>query len=449
MILQRFVTWARRQKWELLEPEVQSHAMHLLFDTIGCAIAGRSHTAARKSAEAAARLLGGCAAIGLGTGSRLTELGAILDTGAAIRALDLNDIYWGRSSGGHPSDIFATAFAMAEAADTSLEEMLTAIVVGYELYIRFIDALDFRKHFDHTTAGCMGAAAIAGCLRKLDADQFADGLAIAFASSPCLIAFRRGHVTEAKAPAPALAQISGVLAMELAQAGLSGPVEGIEADYGIPALCRDGVNLGSLVPEDGAKPRILDVAIKRYPCIGTAQTTVATAVALHRKISGRIDRIKAIHLNVQDDDVCREQIGPAYRHPVNRETADHSFWAILGMSLADGGLSPTQLAAGRWRDADIQDLLSKTSMTATLSVDEPGRLSARAAVRLDDDSMLELEVPYAPGHPRNPLSAGEFWRKFHECVDPVLGDAKADFFEAVSAQAPQHMAVRSLIRKCF
>jgi 2-methylcitrate dehydratase len=450
MFCEDFSKWALGQKWSGLAPEAQTKIGLIALDTLGCAIAGRDHPAAIKSAKVAQQSLGGpSAATGLTGGAKLPILGAILDSGAAIRALDLNDIYWGRASGGHPSDIFAAAFAIGEAVNASYFDVLTSVAAGYEMFIRLADAMDFRKLYDHTTASCMGAAVIAGYLKKLDSERMGHGLAIAFTSSPRLGVLRRGRVSELKAPAPALAEISGVLAMDLAEATVTGPMEGVESPDGAAIMFHQGTTIAALLPKPGDALRLLEVAIKRYPCIGTGQTTVATGVALHHKLGGRTDHVRKLHLRVQDDQVARNQIGEAYRHADTRETADHSLWALFGMSLFDGRLSPAQFAAQRWKDTEVEALLTKTTIAADLKSDEPGRLSAAATATLADGSTVEIDTPYAPGHAKNPLDEAGVVVKFHECADPVLGKAKADAIVSAWRKADTKTSIRELIALSF
>lgn len=449
MICRDLARWARTETWEGLAPAVQEKLRLLLIDTLGCAIAGREHPAAQKSARVAASSFAGPAqATGLTSGAALTVFGAMLDSGAAIRALDLNDIYWGRASGGHPSDIFAAGFAIAEEQGASIGGMLCAVAAGYELYIRIADVLQFRPIFDHTTATCMGAAMIAGCLRKLDEEAFAHGLAMAFASSPRLSVLRRGHVSEVKAPAPAMAQVSGVLAMDLGAGGVSGPVDGIDGEFGISVMFRPGASVASLFPT-GPSSRVLDVAIKRYPCIGTGQSTVASAIALRNKLEGRLEQVKAFHLRVADDDVARGQTGEVYRDPDNRETADHSLWSLFSMALAEGRLTPQMFAARRWKDADARAIVAKTTMTADLPGEEQGRLSAAARATLDDGTVVEVATDYTPGHPKNPLGVAGVESKFREAVEPVMGAAKVDAALAAWRAATPTTPVRSFLRSFF
>ena len=450
MFCEDFSKWALAQSWSKMAPDAQTKIHQIALDTLGCAIAGRDHPAAIKSAKVAASTFAGpAAATGLTGGAKLPIMGAMLDSGAAIRALDLNDIYWGRASGGHPSDIFAAAFAIGEAANASYFDVLTSVAVGYELFIRLADALDPKKMYDHTTGSCMGAAVIAGYLKKLDSARMGHGLATAFVSSPRLGVLRRGRVSELKAPAPAMAEISGVLAMDLAEATVTGPMEGVESVHGVSIMFHQGTTVASLLPKTGDPLRLVEVSIKRYPCIGTGQTTVATSVALNQKLGGRTDHIRKLHLRVQDDDVARNQIGEAYRHADTRETADHSLWALFGMSLLDGRLAPAQFAKQRWKDAEVEALLAKTTMAADLKSDEQGRLAAAATATLDDGSVVEVDTPYAPGHARNPLDEAGVVLKFHECADPVLGKAKADAIVSAWKNADAKTSMRDIIALCF
>jgi len=449
MICRDLAHWARGESWDKLTPAVQEKMRLLLIDTLGCAVAGRDHPAAQKSARVAAGSFAGPPqATGLTSGAALTVFGAMLDSGAAIRALDLNDIYWGRASGGHPSDIFAAGLAIAEQQNASIGELLCAVAAGYELYIRIADVLQFRPIFDHTTATCMGAAMIAGCLRKLDEDAFAHGLAMAFASSPRLSILRRGHVSEVKAPAPAMAQVSGVLAMDLGAGGVTGPVDGIDGEFGVSVMFRPGTSVASLKPEEPSA-RVLDVAIKRYPCIGTGQSTVASAIALREKLSGRLDRVKSFHVRVADDDVARGQTGEVYRDPDNRETADHSLWSLFSMALVEGRLTPQMFAARRWKDADARAVVAKTTMAADLPGEESGRLSAAARAMLDDGTVVEVATDYTPGHPKNPLSVAGVEGKFREAVVPILGASKVEAALGAWRAATSATPVRTFLRNFF
>src|SRR5262249_40432113 len=81
----------------------------------------------------------------IGTNRRIAPDLASFANGAAFRYYDLNDIYVARRAGGqgaHPSDHIAACLAVAEAERASAAELITAIVLAYEINCRLSDAVD-------------------------------------------------------------------------------------------------------------------------------------------------------------------------------------------------------------------------------------------------------------------------------------------------------------------
>jgi 2-methylcitrate dehydratase len=77
----------------------------------------------------------------IGTNRRTTPDLAAFANAAAFRYYDLNDVYVARRAG-HPSDNIAACLAIAEAERASAQELITAIVLAYEVHCRLLDAFD-------------------------------------------------------------------------------------------------------------------------------------------------------------------------------------------------------------------------------------------------------------------------------------------------------------------
>lgn len=421
---------------------VATQARFLLLDTLGCALAGRSHPAVAKASVVAGRLFRGNDATGLGTGRPYGVLGAVLESGVAIRALDLNDFYWGPGVGGHPSDLFATVLAVAEMVDADLGSALGAAVCGYEVYLRVVDLLPTEGAWDHTTAMTLGAAAVTACLTGQSASTMAQTFSLAAVRGPAMAAMRYGQISEAKASAPASAALSGVIAAELAAAGIGGPGASLEGSRGWGALVRAGARLESL--SDGAfGRRILDVGIKRYPCIGTAQAAVATAIALRERLAGRIPA--HIHFRLADDSITSHQTTGAYRRPDRRETADHSFYTLISLGLADGEVTPQQFESGRFQHPEVHAISDTLRFTCDLPGARDARLPAEATATLTDGSTVTAAVEFAPGHPRNPLDAAGVAAKFGNCVLGRMAPATASRVVEACLEARPTSRVRQLL----
>src|SRR6266850_6283673 len=115
---------------------VKSH----FIDTIGCGIAAFDERPVRICRDVALGVVGGTATV-IGTNRRTTPDLATFANGAAIRYYDLNDSYVGGLAG-HPSDHIAACLAVAESERASAAELITAIVLAYEINCRLIDAFD-------------------------------------------------------------------------------------------------------------------------------------------------------------------------------------------------------------------------------------------------------------------------------------------------------------------
>lgn len=407
-----------------LDPQVVGKARTLMLDTIGCAVAGRSHPAVAKAATAARRLSAGTDCNGLGSGQPYGVLGAILDSGAAIRALDLNDFYWGPGVGGHPSDLFSVVFALAQAEDADLAGAIEAAVAGYEVYLRVVDVMAGDGPYDHTTAMTLSAAAAASRLLALDVAATTDALRLAAVRGPALSAIRYGQISEAKAAAPASAAISGVVAAELARAGIGGPTASLEGSRGLGALARPGMGVESLAAGEEFWRRILDVGIKRFPCIGTAQAAVAAAIELRGKLAGRTP--VRIHFRLADDAITKHQTTDAYRRPDRRETADHSFFSLLSLALLDGDVTPAQFETDRFLAPQVWAISDRLEFTCDLPGAKSARLPAEATAFLQDGTTVSSSVEFAPGHPRNPMSVTELGSKVKACTAGRLPASSVD-----------------------
>jgi len=101
-----------------------------VIDTIGCGIGAFDEKPVGICRDVALAA-GGNATI-IGTDRRTTPDLAAFANGAAFRYFDFNDTYVGRFSV-HPSDHIAACLAVAEAERASARDLITAVVIAYEV----------------------------------------------------------------------------------------------------------------------------------------------------------------------------------------------------------------------------------------------------------------------------------------------------------------------------
>jgi 2-methylcitrate dehydratase len=202
-----------------------------LIDTLGCGIAAFDEKPVRICRDIALPAGGGTSTI-IGTNRRTTPDLAAFANGAAFRYYDLNDSYVAGLAG-HPSDHIAACLAVAEAERASAPELITAIVLAYEINCRLIDALDISKRgWDVPVFSLPAVALAAGKLMKLPPEKLAQAVSLAINDHIPLAQTRVQALSDWKGLADAEAGRNAVFAARLARAGLTGPAPIFEGNSG-------------------------------------------------------------------------------------------------------------------------------------------------------------------------------------------------------------------------
>src|SRR5262245_50829915 len=140
----RLADYAQALRYEDLDEATIERVKTHVIDTLGCAIGALNERPVRICREIAASVPAAAAAGSstiLGTSQRTTPDLAAFANSASARYLDFNDTYVGRVAV-HPSDNIAACLAVAEAERAGARELITAIVIAYEVNCRLVEALD-------------------------------------------------------------------------------------------------------------------------------------------------------------------------------------------------------------------------------------------------------------------------------------------------------------------
>ena len=129
-LAERLAAYADGLRYDDLDAATIERVKTHVIDTIGCGI-GAFDERPVGICRNVALAVGGSATI-IGTDRRTTPDLASFANGAAFRYFDFNDTYVGRFSV-HPSDHIAACLAVAEAERASAQELITAIVIAYDV----------------------------------------------------------------------------------------------------------------------------------------------------------------------------------------------------------------------------------------------------------------------------------------------------------------------------
>jgi len=409
--------------------EVVEHTKALILDSIGCALAAADEPVFARASQVLAQLGGNADCTVIGSSRRVNLPQAVLLNGILIRALDLNDAYIGPGQMGHPSDNIAVALSVGEKFRASGLNVIASVALGYEIYCRIQDIVPVRGTWDHTTASALAAPLIAGRLMGLNAEQLAHAAALSATHGNTLAVVRTGQLANSKASANALVASQAVLCSLFAAEGMTGSLGVIEHPRGLSTGMLAGAKLDLLAQRIGEQYRIMNSAIKAYPCIGTAQTMVAGVLQARAGIADPAREVARIEVAMADIPIVSAQVADEQRrYPASRESADHSFYYLAAAALSDGEISEAQFAPGRWLQAEMTETMARVSIRtdASLNKHTPGSYPAVVKLILQSGESREVEVIFPKGHPNNRMSPAEVEDKFRACARDRVPPARQE-----------------------
>ena len=416
----RLAAYADRLHYDDFDAATVEQVKSLVIDTLGCAVAALDEAPVRICRDVALAFAptGGVSTI-IGTSRRTSPDLAAFANGAAIRYYDLNDVYVGRFTG-HPSDSIAACLAVAEAEGASASELITAIVLVYEITCRLIDVLDITaRGFDPPVLSLPAVALASGKLMKIGADKLTHAVNIAINDHIPMGQTRAQALSDWKGLADAEAGRNAVFAAQLARGGLTGPAPIFEGRLGFFKLVSGPAEIDvDAFGRRGVPFRILQCGMKAYPAVVYGQTAIVAGVAVAREV-GALERIASIEVATSRRGYQQAGSDPEKWTPDTRDTADHSLPYITARAMLDGDITNDSYAPEKLRDPGIVALMRK------MTVHEDPALTARVSASvvptrvtaiLNDGQRIAREVDDVPGFVGRPMSRADVERKFRSNV---------------------------------
>src|SRR4051812_16489271 len=356
-------SYAASLTFEHLDDKTVHAAKVRVIDTFGALVGGFAGDPCRIARDVAAQMPNRNGATVIGTDIRTSPDFAAFANGTTARYVEMNDVYhWPGSSGGHPSDVLMPIFAAAEYAQATGRDFITAVVLGYEIYLRMSDAVK-TPGFDCANFCCMGAALGAGKLFGLSAESLSECLSMAVVPNNALNQARTGHLSMWKAVAAGQSGRAGVFAALLAQAGMQGPHMPFEGKAGwSDHVARRRFTLDAL-GGPGTPFKIHDTLIKpRASCA----TTISSILAAEKAAAwvAAVDAIEKVTVEVYERAQTGMGTGEHHWNPDSRETADHSIPYVVAASLIDKRLTPASFGDDRLWSPELRALLPKIDVVA-------------------------------------------------------------------------------------
>lgn len=381
----------------------QRAALHVL-DWLACAHAGLACEEAQPLRRWAALRPAGpiwaCGQPGLPTED------AVRFHGSLGSLLEMDDVH--REAVVHPGDTVVPAvLALAQREGRSADELLDALVIGYEAGIR-LGLLAGQAHYRHwystATTGAFASAMACAHLLRLPAQAWPHALALAGMQAAGVWQCRM-EPGQAKQVAAGHAAQAGLVAAELAAAGVQGPLSILEGEHGWLRATGSPVDEAAarqhLVAGD-APWRMHEVSFKPWPACRHVHPTIACTLQAHAH-------------GVQPQDIAKAEVqtyGVALQfadltHPRTAHEARFSLQHALAWTLSHGDFTlPATNPSVGLADAHCAALRERITLTVELSHerDYPARYGASLRLELHGGQVLNFRQDHAPGDPELPLS---------------------------------------------
>ncbi|MDX6538794.1 MAG: hypothetical protein QOI71_404, partial [Gaiellales bacterium] len=360
---------------------------------------------------------------------------AVFANGVHAHSIELDDTH--SASSLHPAVVtIPAALATAELQGSSGQELLAAIVAGYEVACRIGRALDpiqtYARGFHPTAiAGPFAAAAATAKLLGLNAPELAHAFGIAASQAAGRLEFfsdgawtKRFH--------PGWASHSGYLAARLAQAGFTGPLLAFEGRDGLLSGYGSGDCAELLTSGLGAPFELSATSVKPYACCRYNQGPIDLAIAL------------ASEHDLGPDDIARVRVGvvsqaiPIVVEPVARKLApgndvdaQFSLPYAIGLAIALRKATLDEYAEPTLSSPAVRAVAAKVVAEARSDFDQrfPAVWPAEVEIETVDGRVLRLQTDCPKGDPENRLSYAEMSAKFRSLASSALPDEALDAIE--------------------
>ena len=404
-------------QYETLPESAVQIAKRLLLDSMGCALAAVKLKDIEASYKYLRQLGGTKQATIIWYGDKTNLPNVALINSLLIRALDYNDVYW-KQDPCHPSDMIPAALAPAEYLGVSGKELITAIVIAYELEMRLCLTAEpgIREiGWHHASLTQFAAPLVAGRILGLNEDEMVSAVGISGSSHFTLGGVVAGHLTNMKNAADPMATEAGVRAAMLAKTGYSGPQEVFEGKEGLfEVLSKVKWNGNALVEGLGREFLITDCGFKAFPTEALTHQPITATLELMRENKIAPGEVKEVVVETTKRGVDILSDEGKY-HPKTKETADHSLPYCIAVAIAKRNVLPSDFEERALQDPSVLELIPKIKVTSSPEIDSifPNIKRAIVTISAKDGRTIKKQEDFAMGQPERPLSEQELIAKFH------------------------------------
>ena len=409
--------------FESLPPQVIARAKTILLDTIAVIAAGAQAPELRLLAQAQLADSAHGSAWVIGRGCRAHRLDAAMLNGVAGAWLDFDEGNF--AANGHPGiQVIPAALALAQGRGMHGRDLLSAIVLGYELVARIGAATTMKLIVNpHGTYGVVGSALAVARLTGLAPERYRELASLA--ASSCMATNRHTMLNGATVRNwyAGHSATMGQMAVRLIESGFTGPADGVNTTFSL--VLGDGFAPAVAIDRLGEHWYLTEGYIKLYP----------TARYAHSAIDAFFDALtQAPAPTITPAQIERVEIRAyklaaflANKQPTNWFSTRFSIPFACATLLVGARTGLAAFGDECVHHPDIQALAARIDVTEdeTYNRDYPARQPVTAIIYLRDGSQLRGRCDITRGEPGNPHPERAVLQKYFDLTDPLWGPSRA------------------------
>jgi 2-methylcitrate dehydratase PrpD len=421
--MRRLSTYIADALHQSLPSAVVERARQHILDTVAAMISGARLPPGRVAIDYVAKLGGARQASVVGTRVLTCPVHAALANGMLAHADETDDSH--APSRNHPGcAVIPAALAVAESGHASGEQLIRAVVLGYDVAARVNYALDAdafaaTSRSTHSVGGTFGAGAAAGALLGLDERGAQHLLSLCAQQASGVGSHVRDpdHIEKAFDFGGMPAR-NGVTAATMVAAGMTGVDDVFSGERNFFEAYAPHPDPARLSEELGARFEILATNIKKWPVGSPAQSALDALTSLMSNEQIGPNDIDAIEVMLPLRSARTVDNAPAPELNVQH---------LLALLLVDGKLSFESIHdRERLQDPKVLSLRTKIDLVPSEELARAlPRRQAVVSVRTRDGRSLLKRTVAVRGTVDNPMSQGEVEAKALDLMGSVLVTRRA------------------------
>ncbi|GHS98974.1 hypothetical protein AGMMS50276_21750 [Synergistales bacterium] len=379
-----------------------------------------------------ARSVYGCGDVPvLGSRERFSFVGAAAAAAHAANSFDIDDGH--NMIRGHPGASFVGGvLSAALARNAKYREYLEALVVSYEVTVRWALAMQDYYNFMHSTGayGAFGTASGAGRLFQLDRKTLNAALSIADFHAPMTPVMRAVEYPSMNKDGVPFGTVVGALAVIEAMEGYEGKTHLLEMP-----------EYRHLLDSLGSEYEIMNLYFKPYTCCRWAHQPITACLDLMKEHGFIYENVEKITIHTFKAAARLSKIAPS-----TTDEAQYNIAYPVAAAVVHGDLGYFQVCAESLKDERVLEIMKRLEFVVDSEMEAlfPQKRLAWVALRLTDGRTLRSQIYAAPGEASDGIDLEWITKKFIRVTESILSSEKQDELLSILT-GPQDVRISAVV----